>query len=208
MSFRRKRVFRKRKTKSVAQQALTMAKSLKKLINVEFKHVDAEGESLNIIPSGTFKFLNPLIKGLNNTNRVGNTVRFKSLDINMQFNVNTEGAELQDVRWTILKYHKPNNAGLPSLTDVYDGPDSLQMLNIDNVSNWSIVRTGTMVLNAQLLVKQVHLKIPLNDVTYYSGNAGTDTDIEKNLFFALFSTKVTTFQPTLHVVSRMRYIDN
>ncbi len=208
MPFRRKRTFRKKSTTSVAHQALKLAKSLKKLINVEFKHVDTDTSSLNITTSGTFKFINPLIKGLEDHNMVGNTVRFKSLKVNIQFNYNTAGSDLQDIKYSIVKYHQPNNAGLPVLQDIWDGPDSLQMRSIDNMSNFTVLRTGNMVLNTELLVKTVRLNIPLNDISVYSGDDGNAVDLEKNLFFVLVTTSSSVNVPTMHIVSRMRFIDN
>lgn len=183
---------------------------LKGLLNTEFKY--SEGRYSNTIDSTTVtqaQGLAGLTKGDGASNRDGNQVRIKSIQLKIAGEINASATSTR-LR-CILVIDKQANGVAPTLANIL----SLNTAYIDSFRDldfrkrFVILRDFTMLLdsNNEQAQMDVYKKVDIK-VVYDASNNGDITDISTNSIFMFFVSDEAVNLPTVTSSYRIRYIDN
>lgn len=184
---------------------------LKGLLNTEFKRIDT---TINAGHSSatTFYLLNGMQRGDAINQRVGRTLRLKSVEIKSLHSLGA-GATATSIRMILFLSLAPKGVA-PVAGDVLNngGPplNIVSPRNLDNRANILILRDKTISLSVSGSQKQAwdyYKKLDIKPV-YNSGNAGTIADIDaQGLYFMIMSTEPVNV-PASQIFLRVRFIDN
>lgn len=203
----------------IASTAAMAAKALS-MLNTEHKYVDVTGTPTQATASLTL--LNPLSQGTTAETRIGDQVKFKSLD--MRIATSNGNAETIWMRYMIIKDNAPNGA-VPTEADILadtGGPvQSFRNLDYgkrfvvyaDKVLSYSAHNLANSASQPSFINFHIDLERPKrrgdNNITEYGlGNAGTIADISKGAYYLLCTSSAVSNNVTFSFGSRMRYIDN
>lgn len=202
-------------------------------LNSEKKVLEFSGAS-NITTTPTVLVLNTLAQGTTSTTRIGDSVRWTSI----QFRCRLDGHATVDniVRLILVRDHNPRGV-LPAYTDVYQGTPSttnvMQYRNLKNINRFDILWDKFYVIPAQnsgsshvrviekywnlekMLIKRNYRskgkgKVAdkaLNETTYIA-NTGGIADIGEQGFFFIAVADNTASPIDFDYHFRNRYIDN
>lgn len=194
-----------------ASKALTIAKRVASLINVEYKYYDTLWNSAGAGTGGNIAALCIPQQGDTDTTRNGDSIRMKNLTFNWTARHNNLGNPVQVVRFAIIKSMLPNGAGNPAVLDVYDEANGLTLMNIEKSPNYSVLYSKTVCVSTEHNFVKLSDYIKLGEkgtICKFDGNTGAATDVQKNLLFVMvFSDEVVN--AAIHSFrGRVRYIDN
>lgn len=205
------------KVATIATKALTIARGVAALLNVEFKRKDTIITNAVCGQTGQINGLNNLIQGDTDQTRNGDSIRCKSLALNYRIDYNTAGGAVQHIKLVILQRYTPNGSTVPAVLDVFDDADAVSLVNIEKASNWRILWKRDYVLTSQHDAIRGTDYIQLGSkrdgkhmgmVTKFDGNTGTYTDMQKNSLILMAYSGDLTNGPVLNYRCRVRYIDN
>lgn len=190
-------------------------------LNTELKYVDVA--QLAVTSATTGYLLNPLAQGSSASQRVGNTVRFKSLDIRAAITPND--AQPSWLRVIVLRDDQANGT-VPTITDVLESNSITSFRNLDNVKRFKILSDQTYSMRAKDLANGVQaepsfikfhvdlgaknkaVKKQKGESEYGLGNTGGIADISTGAYWIMFCQSSVTLNPLFSFTSRMRYVDN
>lgn len=194
-----------------ATRALAMAKYVKGLVNVEFKQHNINRTSAAMNTTFTQSFLTNLSQGGDDTERDGNSLRMKSIQIKGFVKQNASAA--QTLVRLLVVHDKQTNQALftPAdlLFDVTPGDAIISARNIDNMKRFHVLWDKVITLDSAASgTKTFSFYKKLNIAIRYDENAGDITDLtQSSLNFMQVSDEATN-TPTITVHIRLRYIDN
>ena len=220
-SYRKKRPARSgpfvrfQKKDSTAIKALKMAYNVRQLINVEFKESNTQVDE-NVGTGWSLQLLNGLQKGTDNTNRVGDSIKVKSIEVKSGAYLTSSFSGLyQRVRRIIFIDLQPN-AGTPSQSALLENALSdwtYAFKNLDNKKRFVILKDDVVTMspntNAAISFPDYYYKMNMH-TAYDSSNVGDVTDISTNaIYIAFMSNSASGAQdPSVLSNQRIRYIDN
>lgn len=197
---------------SNAAKALIIAKSVKSMMNVEFKRRDTN-TSTNIDSDGFLQPLSLIAQGDEDTNRNGNSVKLKSIQYRGKVARNPAGSTTQTLRM-ILFIDKLN--GAPGVTEplvsdapygVLANPSTISQVRFENRKRYTILKDRTFQVNdesKQTVVlkyyKKMNMKIEFKDDT-------TLNALYNNLWLLLISDSAEN-GPSWDSEARIRFLDN
>lgn len=195
---------------------------LKGLLNVEFKFKDLTGSTLvigNTTATAQYILLNGLSRGTNANERVGRTIKVKSIQMYATIRLNdacAPGTE-NNVRVALI-YMRDTDGLTPTYSggtyrSIYINDTVNAMRDLTNRDKFVVLRTWQIALNAEG-VKSRNIKYyrKFNLKTVYSATtAGDVSDISKGSFWLVVIGDTNLANPDetwLNYNARMRYIDN
>lgn len=153
-----------------AQKALSMAKYLKGLINVEYKKNDVAVTAGFVQPSttGTITLLSSMAQGDTSETRNGNSIRSKSISIKGSVVAGTQTNELR----YILFLDKNSNGVIPTATELLEADSVIARYNDDNMGSRFII------------LQDKRVPMGFNDTTnhYAAGDMNVSWSMYKKLF--------------------------
>lgn len=181
---------------------------LSSLINTEFKTADTAGTStLTTVP--IIALLNGLGIGDDFNNRDGRQVRWKSVEIKIQFLLSTAGPIEDMVRIMVVIDKQPNET-LMVIADLLDTTTVQSMKNLNQRKRFVILLDTVIELSLAQRTNafwKYYKKIDMKTI-YDSSDTGGITDIETNAFYlVLFCTEAVNGIVSERT-TRMRFIDN
>lgn len=202
-----KKYARKHFNMSTAQKALTIALGVKKLLNVELKHIDIATTEITPSDSGGVHSLVNCAEGVTSSTRNGLSIRAKSLNMHFAYVQNASASE------TIIKIYivldKSPNGTKASYLDIMEEATIVSQTNNVGWSRFTILATKTVKMSVDggsngyfSIYKKLNLP-----VKYETSNGGDD-DVQSNQILMLAVSDQTTNTPTLGFTSRVRYLDN
>ncbi len=198
-------------TANVASRALTTAMALKRLLNVEYKFLDAQTQLTAIPNTGLNLDLTNSSQGDTDQTRDGNSIKVVALYGKMLFTQHAN-ATSTFVR-VVLVHDKQTNQANFSDADLFTDSTALDIivsaLNIDNKYRFHVLLDVTIALSAAgNTAKTLKFYKKLNMPIRYDANAGDITDITSNSLTLVFFGSEATNTPSVTSFIRTRYVDN
>lgn len=211
----------KYKVANMSYQANRKANLALSMLNTEQKYIDLTAQTPGPSSAGDFVLLNPLSQGTSAHERVGDQVRFKSIDVRLAM-ANTVDAVIW-CRTMIIRDNQPNGA-VPTVANLLEdtGGAIQSFRNLDYGKRFKVYYDNVHCFKAtstgycdQPSFVSIHVdlyntkKQNIPNITEYGlGNAGTIADISKGAYYLFVITNTATNQPIYSFNSRMKYIDN
>lgn len=193
---------------SLAKQALAGLWKLKGLVNSELYKLDNQDTGTIITDAGTYSVhLTNIAIGDGDSDRTGNSVYVRSLDLRGQFIYNTTGTDPQFVRLALVLDTQQIADTPPTYTQIYNGADYNAHLNPDTVGRFKILYSKVFALdNVNSLERMINIrKIMRHHVRY---NGSTINDIQKGGLFLVACSSEPTNGPKIIWNCRTSYHDN
>lgn len=204
------------KALATASAALSMAKMLKSLINVETKFIDTSLGGV-LIPTATPTVV-PLTlcsTGTNDETRNGNSIKASSNSLKFSLAINSTSPVDSDCRIMII-LDKVSNGAAPLPSDILDNlggfTPTLAHYNGDNAGSRFVIlydkRFQLDTVNKRLIDASSYLK--LNHHVKFDGNGSAIADATTGHLYLMFMSNVTPVasQPTISYSNRFYFIDN
>lgn len=200
---------------SIAATAATMV--AKRYLNTETKFYDSSVAQTPNNVTGTSNLLNAMGQGASSEQRVGNSIRMKSVFFQGRVNIHAS-ATSSTVRLALVLDRQANGAA-PSYSSAAGGNGIYENATVDswrdmgNTKRYTILATRRIVVDSDDPEKTFLLKSKLpyaaGKVAYYPGvSAGSIGDISTgSLYLFCFSDEVTNV-PSVDGRVRVRYLDN
>ncbi len=196
---------------STAQKALSVALSVKKLINVEFKNHDVSGTTVSVTVAPIIVPLTNIAQGDTTITRDGASLKVMSLRCSYSLNANAS-AQNTLVRVMIVIDRQTNEAiytGGDLLLDVTSGDNIVSPRNLNNNTRFKVLYDRVHAFtelgvssNHRLFYKKLNLKLRFDNA------AGAITSLTQSSMSFVFMSNQSTNTPTITHANRIRFIDN
>lgn len=190
---------------SLAGQALMVANGVKNLINTEFKFNDVSSTT-NVTTTAQIIDLTEIAEGTNNTERVGKSIRLKSLL--QRGSARIDASASASALRAIIVHDMDNTGTAPSVTDILQSSSFVANINLaSSLGRWRVLMDKTLNMSANG-TQRVSWKryIKLNHHVKYSGSAANSNQ-KGSLFLVLLSNESTN-GVNININTRVRFIDN
>ncbi len=197
---------------SDAQKALAMARTVKSLLNVEYKFHTVTGQAVAISDTPASTQLTALSQGDTTTTRDGSQVKFTSF--RFDYFLKAGSSSTKSLARIMIVHDKQTNQTQATATQVLQDSTIVDAIvsgyNIDNVSRFRILydkvhsmsSTGDSAVIHRIIHKKLNLKVR------YDANAGDVTDLTQDSIFLILVGDQTTNDPNITFQFRLRYLDN
>ncbi len=195
-----------------AQKALTLARSVKRLLNVEIKNHDVQQTAIAIINSGSIIQLSNIASGDTTNTRDGAQVKMVGYDLNFQINQNVSATAMTFVR-VMLVQDKQTNQAIYAIGDLLEDTSDDDIItsprNLDNKNRFTVLYDRIFVLSKNGTNGAVVRKYVKKDVLLrYDDSTPSIADLTQNsLSLVQISSEVTNV-PSITFFGRLRFIDN
>lgn len=197
----------------VALQALTIARGLKALINVERKFIDNtySGSAVSTTPS--VQCINLTAQGTTNTTRVGNSLKMSNLTIEGYVTLNSAAA-FDYVRLAVILDRQCTGILASYSPNIYESTTPISPRNKQSVDRFTVLKEFKLQLdqNGNQIQKFTYFsKMPLDEKdrhVKYNGTGGTIADLYTNAILLVWVGVQATNQSNISAISRIRYVDN
>lgn len=199
---------RARTVSQVATKALSTALMVKKLINVEFKHIDTVPVTITPVQAGTVYAMHGCAESTSSQGRNGLSIRTKSVFVRYTITENAS-ATATTVRVMLVKDQRPAGT-TPAVTDILEtGNRWIALMNNINTTRFTVLSNKLYSFSSSG-TQQIHGEIykKLNFITKYNGSTAADTDIDSNALYLIVVGSEATNTPSMTYTARVRYIDN
>lgn len=198
---------------AAASQLYKDVRTLKNLINVEFKHFDTQSSTSTVSTTGTIIPLNLIPQGDGASSRDGDMFRMKSLELSGSVENNSAVVTTTFTRLDLILDTDPDGAAAPTLSDIYDTTGSVPyyyaLRNLNNRSRYVILKSVRFSHSPNGNEgSNFHWYKKLDLKTLFTPGTNTIAGCKKNLLFMVLSSDKTSNWPTVNLKSRIRYIDN
>lgn len=193
---------------NVAKAVLPMIMS----INTEEKFKDVSSLAFNTLPFNTPRFinLNPIATGALETNRVGNSILCKNVNIRLSFTPNYTSYPTNLFRM-VLFVDKQQAGTIPTATQLFQDVTTIDSAFNKNYTDrfailkdkrWTIAQQGDQHLTVWKIFKY------LNFHTRFIGSTANDADMGNNTIYLLLWSNQVTNLPIFSIYSRLNFTDN
>ncbi len=208
----KKRYKRKKRSNymNTAHKALKIALATKKLLNVEYKHLDTTATAT----LGTTMAINALCipqQGDSNSERIGNSIRMKSLLARFHIGINAS-ATASHVRVLIVLDKQCNGSVVTAAEILEDTSATVSIVSpyaIDYTKRFRVLYDRVFRLNQadqREIYKKVFMK--LNYHQQFDASTGGVADLTNKCLYLLRLSDESTNTPNFQYYTRCRYIDN
>lgn len=192
---------------AAGKQLVKDVKSLKNLINTEWKDCEV-GTSATPTTTGSLILLNGLTKGDDYNNRDGRSARFKSIQLSLATVLNGSASTTR-IRWALVIDRDASNT--VNSAAIYSN-EYASFRNLDNRRRFTFLKEGhytSGIYNGAPSTKIVdyYRKIDMHTI-YDDSNNGDITDIRTNALYLYLWSDQATNTPTVGITTRLRFIDN
>lgn len=194
-----------------ASSALAVGKLAFSLINPEFKWKDT-ASTITLNTTYSTILLNGLVQGTDAGNRIGRSIKVKSLELSFLVSRNIADTAQHSVR-IMLVLDKEPKATIISASDVLTDTSYYinSPRNLNNKNQYVILKDWKLPLPAnggtEVFIRDYYRKFDLH-TTYNNGNLGGITDIESNALYLIMVSDATANLPSITYFNRIRYLDN
>ncbi len=194
-----------------ARKALTIARGVKRLINVEFKFFDATLTSVEVLSTPQLLQLTNILQGDGGSSRDGNQV--KIVGNLLKYTCTMDSAATTSQLRVLLVLDKQTNGVIAAAGDVledvtvFDG--IISPYNLDNKYRFRILYDKVHLFQASgNRTIQGGKYIKMNERIRYDGVAGTIADITSSSLFLMILSSTGANGPDITFINRVRYVDN
>lgn len=193
---------------STAQKALSIAKSVAELINVEHKENIKSAQNIPITTGGTMIGLSLIEQGTGHYQRNGMSIKLRSIFGRAHFIRNTSSGSNVSVRMIMFIDHQTNGV-VPAVTDILNSMHYLSPLNSLYGRRFRVICDEMLSLGQGSSTNEV-LKCyrKLDHHMEFKGTAATSSSISKGAVFLLLISNELTNPPTCDYNFKLRFIDN
>lgn len=193
-------------------KTVAMTAKLAGLINIEFKQRYSNiGMSAN--QTGSLALLNGLAQGTDNDQRIGRSIRMKSVQLLL---TNTQNASATNslLRYILFIDKQPTGVA-PTVAELISTPGGgsayYGMRNLDNKKRFVILKDQWVTMNSgtnnEIGVFEYYKKLDMHTV-YDSSNAGTIADISSNALYLLALSNEVANPVSVTGSWRVRFLDD
>lgn len=193
-----------------AVTALGAAKLALSLINPEFKMIDVDATAT---PSTTASLvlLNGCVQGSDFDERIGRSIKMKSIQFDMIISKNASATVQQYVR-VMLVLDKDPKATAPTFQEIVQLTTSpiVSPRNLTYRKRIVILKDFVVCLgiNSSDAQKRSYYRKLDSHTIYNSSNVGTIADIAENSLYLVLVSDATTNLPSVTYYHRLRFLDN
>lgn len=190
-------------------KALKIAYNIKKVLNVEYKHVETAEAALAVSQTPDIALLTGVAQGQTDATRNGNQVRAKSLLLRGQVEKNAS-ATYTYVRF-ILFQDTSSDGAAPSASDLLDtavGAIVNCPLNKDFGKRFRVLRDKTIILNSARPSHSFKHFVKLGHVVEYQGTDATQASTSTGHVYLMLVSNEATNTPSVNSTYRFSFIDN
>lgn len=206
-----KRPYAKRRPagRSLAVKAYRMAR---RASHRELKNVDSSYGATNITNSpanAIMKYLSPVAQGTASDERIGRSIRARSINLKFQLQYSAGGNSLQTVCWMLYLHHDTDGAP-PSTSEMFaDTSQQFPLFNKDNPKYGRVLQSGQTHLDAYHAVRQVKVFKRLSYVATNDGATDAIADTTRNsLYLVVWGDQAAANYPVMnHADFRFTYTD-
>ncbi len=197
---------------SDAKKALFIAKHLKSIINVEFKHLTNFQTNLSVPDAaGTIVQLTNVVQGDTSVTRDGSNI--KIISIGLDYHVIQHATAVSTVVRIMVIHDRQTNQALYTTGDLLADATTIDSIssprNLDNTRRFQVLYdkkhlfsdSGSTVARGKFY-KKLQYKLR------YDANAGTIADLTQSSLSLLVISNEPTNVPLFHGAIRLRYVDN
>ena len=195
---------------SDASKALSIARSVRGMVNVEYKHHTKSHTNLGVSSTVAPVCLCLIPSGDVDTKRDGSKVRVKWMTFNYILKKHSSASSTL-VRVMLVIDRQTNQtafSGSDLLLDTTITDSIVSPLNLDNSGRFRVIYDRYHILNAEMptLVRKIYKKLDLQ-LKFDASTPGIE-DLTLNSLHLLVFTDEASNDPTITYSSRLRYIDN
>lgn len=198
---------------STAQRALGLAMSVRKLLNVEKKHIEYYSNATqNNVP--TIHFLSGTAQGDTESSRQGNSLLAKLVSAKVHMLHGTGGDNVQVIR-LILFIDKVSDGVVPTVAELLDNTvagGDIARYNTNNAGSRFIIlsdTTHTVTSSAEKSFAQLSVTKSLSHHLKYTGTTAAQSDASSgHLYLFAVSSDGGPYPPDLKIDTVVRFIDN
>lgn len=194
------------KTAATALTALKIAKTVKDMVNVEYKYKDFNADT-TIDNTWDIGMINIVPQDDTATGRDGDSIRMKSVQIEGTATINPSATTTQ-VTFAIVQWKNPNSSNLTAL-NVFANNGFNSLRNAQKMSDYRILYKKKLALSING-TRSINFKMykKINLQSKWTGTTGSYTECMKNGLWVLIISSEATNTPTVEYEGRIRYIDN
>lgn len=197
---------------ATAGTALALAKSVKKLVNTEYKSINIQdGTSWAVGTAISNQSLLSCAQGTTDTTRTGNSIRVKKLQARMLCTWNSATANTaQRIRIVMFRYMGNNGASPAFSTELFDGSTNMltAFRNTDYGKQFKVYYDQMVVLSSQKPSVFLNFNKKVDFHTEYIGTTANASDVGTNNCYWIAVSDDNTTPPTIRTSFRSRFIDN
>ncbi len=196
---------------SDAAKALSLAKGLKRLVNVEIKNFDVQQTNIVVTEVPIIIQLTNVPQGDTTITRDGAQCKVLSLELSILLTRNTSAFN-STVR-LMLVCDKQTNQAIYLNTDLLDDITLIDNLvspyNLDNKYRFNIIWDRIFHVTAGSgSSKSFKKSFRMNKILRFDGNTPSIADLTSNSLSLVQVSNETANQPSITMFSRLRYVDN
>ncbi len=195
-----------------ARKALTIAKSIKRLINVEVKNFDVQLTGTAITDTPLITQLSNIPQGDGVSARDGAQCKMIGLELSFALNQSTSSAGGTQIRVMLVQDKQTNQAiytAADLLEDVTQSDALVSPRNLDNMRRFSVLLDRTWVLNIAGVTNILYKHYFKKDVLLrFDASTPSIADLTQNSMSLLLVGNEVTNDPTITLFARLRYVDN
>lgn len=193
-----------------ARKALVIAKSVKRLINVEVKNFDTQNTLLNLTQTPVIIQLFNIPVGDTTNSRDGAQCKVIGIEFNYFLNANTTEAPTR-VRIMMILDKQTNQAIYANddvLQDVTGSDNIVSPRNLNNKHRFQVLldRTHMLTLASSSVVVKRYIRKDI--LLRFDASTPSIADLTQNSISLLVMTSLSTNVPQFTHFTRLRYVDN
>ncbi len=208
---RRRRPGRMAIYKGAGQQLWRDVKSIKRLMNVEFKFIDSQNTSQAVATTPLIFELSNIAQGDTTITRDGSQIKCLSIQLSYVLSLHAS-ATFSFVRVLLIKDKQTNQVvytGADVLDDVTVADSIVSPYNRDNRKRFTILHDRVHQLNStEKHTAYFGKKFSQDQIIRYDANAGTIADLTQSSYSLMVVTNEVTNTPLITSFVRLNFVDN
>ncbi len=197
---------------SDASKALTIARGIKRILNVEVKNFDVKSTSLAITDTASIIQLSNIPQGDGTTERDGNQCKMVGLQLSYHLQQNASATIPTFVRVILIIDKQTNGAIFTSgtfLADVSTQDNIVSPRNLNTQKRFTVLQDLVHVLNTGGPDGVIRRKYFSKEVLLrYSASTPSIADLTQSSLALLVVASSVTNDPSFTLNSRLRFVDN
>lgn len=197
---------------SDASKALTIAKGLHRLLNVEIKNFDVQQTGVSVSQTAVIIQLTNIPQGDTTVTRDGNQAKMLGVDLNYTITVNDTPTIPRHLIRIMLVVDKQTNQAIYAIGDLLEDSTGLDNLvsprNLNNKHRFTILYDRLHNLSIAFSVAHVRKYIKKEVLLRYDASTPSIADLTQNSLSLVQISNGTVNLPTITSFNRVRYVDN
>lgn len=194
--------------KMMAKKAFQTSRFLAEIVNAEQKTFDVSNTATPSTTSGC-TWISALGEGDSYANRQGISIKAASINIGLQFVLNSVATVPASIRF-LLFYDMLPDQSVPLANDILSGGQVITApLAVEGMKRYKVLRDIRLTLSPngmQARIYKVFKRLRFH-ISWINDNATQNAVSKNHIYFLCFSDQAANL-PTLNYYSRLRYYDN